>query len=38
MLKFTAQQIADYLQGTVEGNPDIQLTDIGKIEEARPNS
>ncbi|SPY35041.1 UDP-3-O-acylglucosamine N-acyltransferase [Porphyromonas cangingivalis] len=33
MLKFTAQQIADYLKGTVEGNPDIQLTDIGKIEE-----
>lgn len=33
MLKFTAQQIADYLQGTVEGDPNIVLTDIGKIEE-----
>lgn len=35
MLKFTAQQLAQLLNGTVEGNPEVELSDIGKIEEGR---
>lgn len=34
-LKFSAQQIADLLQGQVEGNPDVWVSDFAKIEEAR---
>ncbi len=36
MLKFTAKQIAEYLNGIVEGNPDVELSDFGKIEEGAP--
>ena len=32
-MKFTAQQIANALDGTVEGNPDIEVTNVSKIEE-----
>lgn len=32
-MKFTAQQIADVLEGTVEGNPDIEVSKLSKIEE-----
>ncbi len=34
-MEFTAQQIADYLHGTVEGNPQVRLHDFAKIEEGR---
>ncbi len=32
-MKFTAQQIADALGGTVDGNPDAIVTNLAKIEE-----
>jgi UDP-3-O-[3-hydroxymyristoyl] glucosamine N-acyltransferase len=34
-MQFTAQQIADFLQGTVEGSPDVTVSAFGKIEEAK---
>ncbi|MDL2215205.1 UDP-3-O-(3-hydroxymyristoyl)glucosamine N-acyltransferase [Dysgonomonas sp. OttesenSCG-928-M03] len=37
-LSFTAQQIADILKGTVEGNPDVKVSDFSKIEEGRPET
>lgn len=35
-MEFTAQQIADYLQGVVEGDPNITVTNFNKIEEGKP--
>ena len=32
-MKFTAQQIADFLQGTIEGNPQATVGTFAKIEE-----
>lgn len=32
-MKFTAKQIAEYLGGTVEGNPDAEVRTFAKIEE-----
>jgi UDP-3-O-[3-hydroxymyristoyl] glucosamine N-acyltransferase len=37
-MEFTAQQIADILNGTVDGNPDVKVNNISKIEEGNPNS
>ncbi len=37
-MKFTAQQIADALQGTVDGNPNISVSTLSKIEEGKPGS
>jgi len=37
-MKFTAQQIADALKGTVEGNSDIEVNDLSKIEEGKPGT
>ena len=34
-MEFTAQQIADFLHGSVEGNPKVRLHDFAKIEEGR---
>lgn len=34
-MKFTAGQIAQLLQGTVEGNPETEVNGFGKIEEAQ---
>jgi len=34
-MNFTAAMIADYLKGTVEGNPDANVNDVSKIEEGR---
>jgi UDP-3-O-[3-hydroxymyristoyl] glucosamine N-acyltransferase len=35
---FTAQQIAGILNGTVDGNPDAQVSTVSKIEEGTPGS
>lgn len=35
MLKFTAFQISQLLQGEVEGNPQVEITQIAKIEEGK---
>lgn len=35
MVQFTAKQIASYLKGEIEGNPDSKVSDFAKIEEGR---
>ncbi|WP_019038657.1 UDP-3-O-(3-hydroxymyristoyl)glucosamine N-acyltransferase [Psychroflexus tropicus] len=37
-MKFTAQQIADILDGTIEGNPDAEVHKLSKIEEGKKGS
>ncbi len=34
-MQFTAEQIADLLEGTVDGDPQVLVSDLAKIEEAR---
>lgn len=37
-MKFTAKQIADLLSGTIEGNPDVEVSKLSKIEEGTVGS
>jgi len=37
-MKFTAQQIADALGGTVEGNPEVTVDNLSKIDEGTPGT
>lgn len=37
-MKFTAQQIAGILEGEVEGNPDVEVSTLSKIEEGKEGS
>lgn len=37
-MEFTARQIATALNGTVEGNPDIIISNLSKIEEGEPGT
>lgn len=37
-MEFSAKQIADFLKGTVIGNPDIKLNNFSKIEEGKPGT
>lgn len=37
-MKFTAQQIAEILEGNIEGNPDIEVSKLSKIEEGTEGS
>jgi UDP-3-O-[3-hydroxymyristoyl] glucosamine N-acyltransferase len=37
-MEFTASQIAEFLQGTVEGEPSIKVSQFAKIEEATPGT
>ncbi|MBZ9626778.1 UDP-3-O-(3-hydroxymyristoyl)glucosamine N-acyltransferase [Psychroflexus sp. CAK57W] len=37
-MKFTAQQIADILDGVIEGNPDTEVDKLSKIEEGQKGS
>lgn len=37
-MEFTAQQIADLLQGQVEGDPQVKVNRLSKIEEGEPGS
>ena len=37
-MEFTAKQIAGILNGTIEGNPDVSITKLAKIEEGVPGS
>ena len=34
-MEFSAQMIAGFLKGTVEGDPDVMVSDVSKIEEGR---
>jgi UDP-3-O-[3-hydroxymyristoyl] glucosamine N-acyltransferase len=35
-MEFTAKTIADFLQGTIEGNPEVKVNTVAKIEEGKP--
>ncbi len=37
-MKFTAKQIAEILEGTVDGNPDTEVSKLSKIEDASEGS
>lgn len=37
-MKFTAQQIAQFVGGTVDGNPDAQVSNISKIDQGEPDT
>ncbi len=37
-MKFSAQQIADYLGGTIEGNAQVEVDNFSKIEEGKPGT
>ena len=37
-MEFTAKQIADFLQGEIEGNPDVKVNNFAKIEEGKPGT
>ncbi|MBE0650022.1 MAG: UDP-3-O-(3-hydroxymyristoyl)glucosamine N-acyltransferase [Bacteroidales bacterium] len=37
-MKFTAQQIANALNGSVEGRPEVEVSTLSKIEEGKPGS
>lgn len=37
-MEFSAQQIAALLSGTVEGNPDVRVSQLSKIEEGKPET
>ncbi len=37
-MKFTAQQIAEILDGTIDGNPNIEVSKLSKIEEGQNGS
>ncbi len=37
-MEFTAQQIAEFLQGKVEGNPQVKVSGFSKIEEGKPGT
>ena len=37
-MQFTAQQIADLIDGTVDGDPEVVITGPAKIEEGRPGT
>src|SRR5699024_9192186 len=37
-MKFTAAQIAEVLEGQVDGNPEAAVSDFAKIEEGKPGT
>ncbi len=37
-MQFTAKQIADFLNGTVDGDPDVSVSNISRIEEGKPQT
>ncbi len=37
-MKFTAQIIAEYLKGEIEGDPGVEVTTVSKIEEGKPGT
>ncbi len=37
-MEFSAQQIAEMLNGKVEGNPDVTVSSLSKIEEGKPGT
>lgn len=37
-MELSAQQIASFLSGTIEGNPDVKVSNFSKIEEGKPGT
>ena len=37
-MTFSAKQIADFLHGEIEGNPEVVVETFAKIEEGKPGS
>ena len=37
-MEFTARRIADYINGEIDGNPDIVVSGVSKIEEGKPGT
>jgi UDP-3-O-[3-hydroxymyristoyl] glucosamine N-acyltransferase len=37
-MDFTATQIADFLKGDIEGNPEVKVNNVTKIEEGKPGT
>jgi len=37
-MKFTAQRISEFLGGTIDGDPQIEVSDISRIEEGKPGT
>ncbi len=37
-MKFTAQQISDFLNGTIEGNPHTEVYSVSKIDDGKPGT
>lgn len=37
-MQFTAKQIAEFLNGTVDGDPDISVSSISRIEDGKPQT
>ncbi len=37
-MEFSAQLIASFLKGEIEGNPDVSVSNIAKIEDAKPGT
>jgi UDP-3-O-[3-hydroxymyristoyl] glucosamine N-acyltransferase len=37
-MKFNAKTIAEFLKGFIEGDPEVEVTDVSKIEEGRPGT
>ncbi len=37
-MEFTAKQISELIEGTIEGNAEVVINDVSKIEEGRPNT
>src|ERR1035437_9731643 len=37
-MEFTAQQIADFLQGEIQGDPLVKVSNFSKIEEGKPGT
>jgi UDP-3-O-[3-hydroxymyristoyl] glucosamine N-acyltransferase len=37
-MEFSAQTIAEFLKGKIEGNPNVSVSDVSKIEEGKPGT
>lgn len=37
-MEFSAQTIAEFLNGKIEGNPNVSVSDVSKIEEGKPGT
>lgn len=37
-MEFSAQQIASFLNGTIDGNPEVKVSNFSKIEEGKPGT